>query len=218
MTDKTDSKEREALRTIAEWPITKAGQFDAMDAVNMAQIAREALASIAANAGSGPTKYVNELLRTALLELMKAEDRAENLSFAADKFARDSARFAMNDAMERARKAIAYVPENPQHDSDCSLHNEPAFPAGPCDCSVSATHPSPPEGMVGGWKQLIEAPNNEIVLVAAEFDGPGDWRIKCGYLDGQTAKWRVFGASWEPTHWMPLPPPPTSSADSRKGE
>ncbi|WP_343735296.1 hypothetical protein [Acidovorax sp.] len=54
MTDKTDSKEREALRTIAEWPITKAGQFDAMDAVNMAQIAREALASLAASAGSEP--------------------------------------------------------------------------------------------------------------------------------------------------------------------
>lgn len=23
------------------------------------------------------------------------------------------------------------------HDSDCSLHNEPAYPNGPCDCSVS---------------------------------------------------------------------------------
>ena len=62
-----------------------------------------------------------------------------------------------------------------------------------------------------GWRPLIEAPFDEIVLVAAEFDGPGDWRIKCGYLDKQTTSWRVFGASWEPTRWMPLPPPPTSA-------
>ena len=24
-----------------------------------------------------------------------------------------------------------------QHDSDCAVHNEPAYPAGKCDCSVS---------------------------------------------------------------------------------
>jgi hypothetical protein len=37
--------EREALRTIAEWPITQTGQFDAMDAVNMKRVAQETLAS-----------------------------------------------------------------------------------------------------------------------------------------------------------------------------
>lgn len=25
----------------------------------------------------------------------------------------------------------------PLHDSDCAVHNMPAFPNGPCDCSVS---------------------------------------------------------------------------------
>jgi len=59
------------------------------------------------------------------------------------------------------------------------------------------------------WRPLIEAPVDDIVMVAAEFDGPGDWRIKCGYLDKQTQQWRVFGASWEPTRWQPLPAPPT---------
>ena len=70
---------------------------------------------------------------------------------------------------------------------------------------------APPTAQAQGWRPLIEAPFDEIVLVAAEFDGPGDWRIKCGYLDKQTTSWRVFGASWEPTRWMPLPPPPTSA-------
>ena len=29
------------------------------------------------------------------------------------------------------------MPEAPPHDSDCALHNEPATPNGPCDCSLS---------------------------------------------------------------------------------
>lgn len=40
-------------------------------------------------------------------------------------------------------------PTKPIHDSDCSTHNEPAYPNGPCDCSASqpvpevATQPDP---------------------------------------------------------------------------
>lgn len=26
------------------------------------------------------------------------------------------------------------------HDSDCAVHNEPAYPAGPCDCGALAKH------------------------------------------------------------------------------
>lgn len=26
------------------------------------------------------------------------------------------------------------------HDSDCAVHNAPAYPPGPCDCSLSSTH------------------------------------------------------------------------------
>ncbi len=29
------------------------------------------------------------------------------------------------------------LPDGPAHDSDCSTHNEPAMPNGPCDCSLS---------------------------------------------------------------------------------
>ncbi|WP_423995879.1 DUF551 domain-containing protein [Klebsiella michiganensis] len=47
---------------------------------------------------------------------------------------------------------------------------------------------------------------SEEVLCAKEFDGPGDWRRKVGYL--LAGKWTVYGASWTPTHWMPLPASP----------
>lgn len=32
--------------------------------------------------------------------------------------------------------AIRSIPEMQFHDSDCALHNMPAYPNGPCDCSV----------------------------------------------------------------------------------
>ncbi|HFZ1111770.1 TPA: DUF551 domain-containing protein [Citrobacter koseri] len=44
------------------------------------------------------------------------------------------------------------------------------------------------------------------VLCAKEFDGPGDWSRKVGYY--LAGKWTVYGASWTPTHWMPLPAAP----------
>ena len=59
------------------------------------------------------------------------------------------------------------------------------------------------------WQPIETAPNNEIVLLTGEMDGPGDWRIKCGYRDDTTRSgWKIWGASWEPSHWMPLPQPP----------
>ncbi|WP_186077518.1 DUF551 domain-containing protein [Burkholderia gladioli] len=51
----------------------------------------------------------------------------------------------------------------------------------------------------------------EDVLVAVEFFEAGDWRIKVGYF-GEQNGWHVFGGSWKPTHWMPLPTAPIDAA------
>jgi hypothetical protein len=62
------------------------------------------------------------------------------------------------------------------------------------------------------WQPIETAPKGRAVLVACEFDYPGDWRIKLGsYLPDhpdQFHGWLIHGASWKPTHWMPLPQPP----------
>ena len=66
-----------------------------------------------------------------------------------------------------------------------------------------------PATSVPEWQPIETAPMLKTVLLAVEFDGPGDWRIKCGSF--YSNEWHVFGASWKPTHWMPLPKPPVSA-------
>ncbi|EFG9988795.1 DUF551 domain-containing protein [Escherichia coli] len=50
------------------------------------------------------------------------------------------------------------------------------------------------------------------VLVAVEFDRKGDWRMKWAtYIPGHPDAndgWIIPGASWKPSHWMPLPETP----------
>jgi hypothetical protein len=68
------------------------------------------------------------------------------------------------------------------------------------------------------WQLIETAPKDAMVLLAAEFDGPGDWRIKVGYWDNHENDWEIFGGSWSPTHWMPLPAAPDAALAAQKGE
>lgn len=65
------------------------------------------------------------------------------------------------------------------------------------------------------WQPINTAPQETALLLAAEFLFPGDWRIKLGsFCDGE---WQVFGASWTPTHWMPLPAAPDAKCRTCSG-
>ncbi|HCN4590042.1 TPA: DUF551 domain-containing protein [Escherichia coli] len=66
----------------------------------------------------------------------------------------------------------------------------------------------------GGWISCSERmPDTKTaVLVAKEFDRKGDWRMKWAtyipeHPDANDG-WIIPGASWKPSHWMPLPEPP----------
>ena len=65
-----------------------------------------------------------------------------------------------------------------------------------------------------GWISCSERmPDTKTaVLVAREFDRKGDWRMKWAtYIPGHPDAndgWVIPGASWIPSHWMPLPVPP----------
>ncbi|WBA60309.1 DUF551 domain-containing protein [Citrobacter sp. 21OH12SH02A-Citro] len=68
----------------------------------------------------------------------------------------------------------------------------------------SGNSPVTPDGWIPVSERMPD--DSSDVLCTAEFDGPGDWRRKVGYW--HEGKWVVYGASWTPTHWMPLPQPP----------
>ncbi|AXK63746.1 hypothetical protein CN645_30460 [Burkholderia sp. IDO3] len=74
------------------------------------------------------------------------------------------------------------------------------------------------ETMAERWMTVADQlpPLGHDVLVAVQFFGPGDWRIKVGALNDQ-GQWRVFGGSWAPTHWMPLPDAPVDAARAEDG-
>ncbi|EFC6411495.1 DUF551 domain-containing protein [Escherichia coli] len=74
-------------------------------------------------------------------------------------------------------------------------------------------HPVIPDGWISCSERM---PNTKTaVLVAVEFDRKGDWRMKWAtYIPGHPDAndgWIIPGASWKPSHWMPLPEPPQES-------
>ena len=49
----------------------------------------------------------------------------------------------------------------PDHESDCAVHNEPAMPAGPCDCGTGIV-----EAMAAELMSRVNAPESEIYAAA----------------------------------------------------
>ncbi|EKL6592345.1 DUF550 domain-containing protein [Escherichia coli] len=70
--------------------------------------------------------------------------------------------------------------------------------------------PVTPDGWINCSERMPDS--KTAVLVAREFDRKGDWRMKWAtYIPGHPDAndgWLIPGASWIPSHWMPLPEPP----------
>ncbi|EES6453764.1 DUF551 domain-containing protein [Escherichia coli] len=70
--------------------------------------------------------------------------------------------------------------------------------------------PVTPDGWISCSERMPDS--KTAVLVAKEFDSKGDWRMKWAtYIPGHPDAndgWIIPGASWKPSHWMPLPEPP----------
>ncbi|EBB0786993.1 DUF551 domain-containing protein [Escherichia coli] len=71
-------------------------------------------------------------------------------------------------------------------------------------------YPVTPDGWISCSERMPDT--KTAVLVAKEFDRKGDWRMKWAtYIPGHPDAndgWIIPGASWKPSHWMPLPEPP----------
>lgn len=75
---------------------------------------------------------------------------------------------------------------------------------------VNGNSPVTPDGWISCSERMPDS--KTAVLVAREFDRKGDWRMKWAtYMPGHPDAndgWIIPGASWIPSHWMPLPEPP----------
>ncbi len=75
---------------------------------------------------------------------------------------------------------------------------------------LSGNSPVTPDGWISCSERMPDT--KTAVLVAREFDRKGDWRMKWAtYIPGHPDAndgWVIPGASWIPSHWMPLPEPP----------
>ena len=75
---------------------------------------------------------------------------------------------------------------------------------------VNGNSPVTPDGWISCSERMLDT--KTAVLVAVEFDRKGDWRMKWAtYIPGHPDAndgWIIPGASWKPSHWMPLPEPP----------
>ncbi|HAL7641541.1 TPA: DUF551 domain-containing protein [Escherichia coli] len=75
---------------------------------------------------------------------------------------------------------------------------------------VNGNSPVTPDGWISCSERMPDT--KTAVLVAREFDRKGDWRMKWAtyiprHPDANDG-WVIPGASWIPSHWMPLPEPP----------
>ncbi len=72
----------------------------------------------------------------------------------------------------------------PVHDSDCAMHNEPAYPNGPCDCSLSRPVREPLTGWISVDERLPEIGVTVMVYTPpTEDDWPGSVNIQFDCLD-----------------------------------
>lgn len=193
MTDKTDSKEREAIAR-AMWSLMREHEDRCDEELEDLEpshpiwaYADAARASLAANAGSEPVAAIHWPIGGPPRLMWHSNA-------------------ALHAAIRKAHEG---------HQSDVPLYD----------------HPSPPEGMVGGWQDIATAPKDGTYLLLWEqystnpFVGCwafGSWSVSHEHVDAEGG-WDganvVDSISQDLiTHWMPLPPPPTSFADSRKGE
>lgn len=69
------------------------------------------------------------------------------------------------------------------------------------------------------WQDISTAPKDGTIVLVAVKDAVFDawWNEYDGWVDGCTDRYEDL-ITYEPTHWMPLPLPPTTINEKGRGE
>ncbi|EMQ3609250.1 DUF551 domain-containing protein [Escherichia coli O132:H11] len=109
-----------------------------------------------------------------------------------------------------AQLAEANHPQTGDWLYDDPLELAKAIRKGPDMPEFDGPTPVTPDGWISCSERMPDT--KTAVLVAKEFDRKGDCRMKWAtYIPGHPDAndgWIIPGASWKPSHWMPLPEPP----------
>ncbi|HFL8886583.1 TPA: DUF551 domain-containing protein [Escherichia coli] len=109
-----------------------------------------------------------------------------------------------------AQLAEANHPQTGDWLYDDPLELAKAIRKGPDMPEFDGPTPVTPDSWISCSERMPDT--KTAVLVAVEFDRKGDWRMKWAtYIPGHPDAndgWIIPGASWKPSHWMPLPEPP----------
>ncbi|EHQ9353498.1 DUF551 domain-containing protein [Salmonella enterica] len=93
---------------------------------------------------------------------------------------------------------------------DDPLELAKAIRKGPDMPGFAGSSPVTPDGWISCSERMPDSKTG--VLVAREFGRKGDWRMKWAtyipWHPDTNDGWLIPGASWKPSHWMPLPEPP----------
>ncbi|HDX2426579.1 TPA: DUF551 domain-containing protein [Escherichia coli] len=189
---------KERLLTIRQWRETYGpGSNVVLPAEEAEELARIALASLEQNALSGNSPVIPGEVLSAIREV--ARIRADFDDF-------DGDRRGIGDCLDEAEQELIVTIN--KYASQLA-----AGPIAPNDVrEQTAIPPVPvtPDGWISCSERMPDT--KTAVLVAVEFDRKGDWRMKWAtYIPGHPDAndgWIIPGASWKPSHWIPLPEPP----------
>lgn len=73
--------------------------------------------------------------------------------------------------MENTKPPVATRPIDVVHSSDCAVHNEPAFPNGPCGCGADIAAFESVCGLMKDWLEYIRTQGVIEADLHIEFGG-----------------------------------------------
>lgn len=122
-------------------------------------------------------------------------------------------------------KPVPVVPEEKPMPNPLSMYAVDAVAAiaevrGWNACRAAMLHGAEPvsnrDELTDGWvacSKRMPSPSTGVIVAAPWQSAPGGyamkWATNCpGHPDADIDGWIIPGASWSPTHWMPLPAAP----------